>query len=174
MEVARCYKLDYTPKCVTTTTIITKTTTVTTTTNIVKLPRIRNSGGSERWRELLEGGRNKNKDNNNNIKEYRQAKDQKGWWLRAFEGERNKNNNNKSNNKNNNNNKEYWQGSKDEKGWWLRAWAAATERGGTGFQRRLQSSQVVRPPSCTNVTNVTRYLFLRAILALIWQWKGQW
>ena len=78
MEVARCYKLDHTPKCVTTTTIITKTITVTTTINIVKLSRIRNSGGSERWRELLEGGRNKNKDNNNNIKEYRQAKDQKG------------------------------------------------------------------------------------------------
>ena len=82
MEVARCYKLDHTPKCVTTTTIITKTTTVTTTTNIVKLPRIRNSGGSEHWRELLEVGRNKNKDiknnNNNNIKEYRQARDQKG------------------------------------------------------------------------------------------------
>ena len=50
--------------------------------NIVKLQRIRNSGGSERWRELLEGGRNKNKDNknnnNNNNKEYWQAKDQKG------------------------------------------------------------------------------------------------
>ena len=70
MEVAWCYKLDHTPKCVTTTTVITKTTTI----NIVKLPRIRNSGGSERWRELLEGGRNKNKDNknnnNNNNKEY--------------------------------------------------------------------------------------------------------